>query len=171
MTAGEMLFLETKLQSCIISSASYMASKEHKQTTKLLFLNLLFSSLTPRSTNQAPKAIVSTHRKHSRTAFNRPCTERQSAQRVVLACRPECENASKQARKSKSGVAETSHVPSTSVHFFVFAFFIIWCFFVKGPPRPYFDPTFFLSYILRIYFFYLFGKKNVFPAAAILFPI
>ena len=28
--------------SCIISSASYMASKEHKQTTKLLFLNLLF---------------------------------------------------------------------------------------------------------------------------------
>ena len=39
---------------------------------------------------------------------------------VVLSCGPVC----KQARKSKSGVAETIHVPSMSTQFFMFLFYL-----------------------------------------------
>ena len=56
-------------------------------------------------TNQAPIATaVSTHRKHSRTACNRPCTEQQStySSTSVRSCRQECvRQRSKQADKSK----------------------------------------------------------------------
>ena len=47
---------------------------------EVLFLNLLFFFCAHHEgTNQAPKTTaVSTYRKHSRTASNRPCTEQQS---------------------------------------------------------------------------------------------
>ena len=43
------------------------------------FFNLLLFCAHHAGTNQAPKATVSTYRKHKRTAFNRPCTAQQSS--------------------------------------------------------------------------------------------
>ena len=78
MTAGEVLFLERAC--CIISSDCHMYAGGSQTTTKFWFSNLLFFFCAHHAgTNQAPRATVSTYRKHKRTAFNRPCIERQSS--------------------------------------------------------------------------------------------
>ena len=71
--------------SCIISSASHMASEEHKRPS-LCFWTCLSSSAhtTKAQTNHRKPPHLFTHRKHSRTAFNRPCTEQQSAYSSTL---------------------------------------------------------------------------------------
>ena len=75
MSAGEVLFL--KRACCIMSSDCHMC---RRRITKFWFSNLLFFFCAHHAgTNQAPRATVSTYRKHKRTAFNRPCIERQSS--------------------------------------------------------------------------------------------
>ena len=74
----------SKIASCIVSSAinSRMASEEHK-TTKFSFFELLFFFCahhegTNKPSSESQHLLVRTYRKHSSTAFNRPCTEQQS---------------------------------------------------------------------------------------------
>ena len=69
--------------------------------------------------NQAPIATVSTYHKHSRTAYNRPCTEQQSKYISIVSTRVRQRT---QADRSKSNVAK-----SQNVRVFYFSFFPLCC--------------------------------------------
>ena len=58
-------------------------------------------------TNQAPTATLSTYRKHSRAACNRPCTEQQSTYSSTFVSTRLLQR--KPADKTKSSVAETMY--------------------------------------------------------------
>ena len=63
--------------SCIISSATIWPPR-NTNNEGFVFEPAFLLLNTKKHKPQAPKAIVSTYRKHSRRAFNRPCTEQQS---------------------------------------------------------------------------------------------
>ena len=93
--------------------------QEHKQPQSFCFLNLLFFCAHHEGTNQAPKAT-----QYPRTASTREYTsiwpvQSSRVDTVVRSCRPEYDNASKQAWRSKpKRVAE-----SRCTSFFFFFFF------------------------------------------------
>ena len=105
--------------SCIISSASHMASEEHKATTKFSFFEpAFFFCAHHEGTNQAPKAnniyVPQAQQNSLQSALHRAAKHI-----VVRPCRPQCDNASKQAWKSKSSVAE-NHIRVFWVSFSLF---------------------------------------------------
>ena len=101
MTAGEVLLVgDNAINSCIITSASKMASKEHKQTTKLLLLNLpaflLLNTKKHKPSSESNSIYVPQAQQNSlQSALHRAAKYIPGT--VVLSCRPECDNASKQA--------------------------------------------------------------------------
>ena len=88
----------------------------------------VFSCARHEGENQSPKATVTTYRKHSRTTFNRPCTEQQSTYRSKFVLTRVWQ------RKHAVMEEQASQVLPRSMYEYlnlVCFFFLLWCFFVN----------------------------------------
>ena len=131
MAAGEVLFLERHCRSCISSASHSLRGTQNNH--EVLFLSASEERRQPRSSVFEPASSAHTmeaqtnHRKpqqYLRTASTakQPSIGPEQSSKVhtaVRSCRPEWDNASKQAWKSKSRVAEC-HARVFTFLFFLF---------------------------------------------------